>query len=66
VLLEATGRAAAFLDPHAEFGTIEPGKLADLLLVRGNPLEQISSTRDIAQVYLRGVAVERTPPALSR
>ncbi len=62
VLLAATGRAAAFLDPHAEFGTIETGKLADLLLVRGNPLEQISSTRDIAQVYIRGVAVERTPP----
>ncbi len=59
VLLGATSRAAKFLDSHAEFGTIEPGKIADLVLVRGNPLEDISTTRDIVQVFIAGVPIER-------
>ena len=62
VLWEATGRAAQFLDPRADFGTIEVGKVADLLLVRGNPLENISATREISQVFVRGVPIERTAP----
>lgn len=61
VLLGATGRAARFLDAGATFGTIEEGKVADLLLVRGNPLEDISATRNIERVLLRGVPVLRTP-----
>jgi imidazolonepropionase-like amidohydrolase len=60
VLLGATGRAADFLDAAAAFGTIEPGKAADLLLVRGNPLEDITSTRNIEQVFVGGIAVQRT------
>jgi len=61
VLLSATGRAAKFLDDAPTFGTVEPGKSADLLLVRGNPLEDIGATRNIEKVFVRGVAVERTP-----
>ena len=61
VLLSATGRAAKFLDAAADFGTIEPGKSADLLLVRGNPLEDITTTRNIVKVWLRGMPVARTP-----
>lgn len=40
-------------DP-AEWGTIEVGKRADMVLLRANPLENISNTREIAGVMVRG------------
>jgi hypothetical protein len=38
-----------------EIGTIEPGKLADLVVVRGDPLDDIRNTARIAYVVLNGV-----------
>ena len=35
-------------------GTIEPGKLADLFVVRGNPLQDITTTRRVQRVMARG------------
>ena len=63
VLLGATSRAARFLDPKARFGTVEPGKAADLLLVRGDPLQDIRATRDIVQVFIAGAPVQRNQPS---
>jgi imidazolonepropionase-like amidohydrolase len=63
VLLAATSRAARFLEPAPSFGTIEVGKSADLLLVEGNPLVDITTTTKIVQVIVRGVPLERTAPA---
>jgi imidazolonepropionase-like amidohydrolase len=60
VLWAATGRAARFLDDKAHFGTIEPGQAADLVLVRGNPLEDIRRTSDIEEVLVGGARVRRT------
>lgn len=37
-----------------DFGTIEVGKQADLVLVGGNPLQEIRNTRDIRGVMARG------------
>ena len=59
VLAAATGRAAAALGLDA-VGTLSPGKIADFLVLDANPLEHITNTRRIAQVYLRGVAIDRT------
>jgi imidazolonepropionase-like amidohydrolase len=61
VLLGATSRAARFLDKDASYGTIEVGKCADLLLVDGNPVEDIQATQRIVEVIVRGVPLERTP-----
>lgn len=36
------------------FGTVEVGQRADLILLRGNPLEDVSSTRDRIGVMVRG------------
>ena len=38
----------------ADFGTVEPGKRADLLLVRGDPLEDVGHAGDIAGVMAAG------------
>ncbi len=41
-------------------GRIAPGLRADLLLVNGDPTEDITATRNIAKIWLSGVAVDRT------
>ena len=41
-LMAATGRAAECMGLQDEIGTIEPGKMADLILVEGDPLEDVS------------------------
>ena len=40
-------------------GTIRAGKLADLVIVRGNLAENIAAIREIEQVMLNGVLYER-------
>jgi len=40
-----------------EIGTVEAGKYADLLLLNGDPLVNISNLRDIAAVYKGGARV---------
>jgi len=57
--------SAATATPAAAFnlgdrGYLRPGAPADFLIVRGNPLENISSTRDIVAVYKNGHKVERS------
>ena len=41
-LIAATGRAAECMGLEEEIGTIEPGKMADMILVDGDPLEDVS------------------------
>jgi imidazolonepropionase-like amidohydrolase len=61
VIIAATKNGAEFLR-MSDSGTIEAGKSADLLVVDANPLDDITNTRKISAVYLRGVAVNRTKP----
>lgn len=58
VITAATKNGAEFLRiPNT--GTIETGKMADLLVLDGNPLTDITNTRRISAVYLGGAAVRR-------
>ena len=53
-LQTATLNPARFLGMEERLGTIEKGKLADLVLLNANPLEDISNTRKIAAVIVNG------------
>ena len=55
----ATSRATAFLGLIDEIGTIEAGKRADLVLLDGDPLADITNTRRIAAVVGGGVLLDR-------
>jgi len=63
----ATGAAAELLDLAHETGTIEQGKQADLLIVEGDPLEDIRTlcrTEAIAGVLRSGTWMRRAPALL--
>jgi hypothetical protein len=53
-LQTATRNPAEFFDELDEFGTIEKGKIADLVLLDANPLEDIRNTQKISGVVIRG------------
>jgi len=60
VLKTSTANPALYLDEMDEFGTVEVGKYADLVLLEANPLDNISNTRQIAGVMARGRYFDRT------
>ena len=53
-LQAATLNPARYLGREKDLGTIETGKLADLVLLDANPLDDISNTRKIRAVILDG------------
>lgn len=53
-LSAATRNPAEFLQASAEWGTVEPGKRADLVLLAANPLDDIRNTTKINAVCLGG------------
>ncbi len=53
-LQTATLNPARFLGMEEQLGTVEKGKLADLVLLSANPLDDIANTRKIAGVFVNG------------
>lgn len=58
-LASATRKPAEWLGLADSVGTIASGKVADLVLLDANPLDDISNTRRIAAVVLRGRLFQR-------
>lgn len=59
VLRTATINPARYLGREHDLGSIEPGKIADVVLLRANPLEDISNTQTIEAVVFQGHLLER-------
>jgi predicted dinucleotide-binding enzyme/cytosine/adenosine deaminase-related metal-dependent hydrolase len=58
-LQAATLNPARYLEATDSLGTVTPGKLADLVLLDANPLEDIRNTRRIRAVVLDGRYLDR-------
>jgi imidazolonepropionase-like amidohydrolase len=57
-LQTATRNAAAYLGMQ-DSGTVEKGRLADLVLLDANPLERIENTQKISAVVVNGRLLDR-------
>ena len=58
VLAAATRNSAEFMR-IPDMGTVAAGRSADFVVLEANPLDDITNTRRISAVYLRGAAVDR-------
>jgi imidazolonepropionase-like amidohydrolase len=46
---------ALALGKSGEFGTIDPGKSADILVIDGNPLEDMAYIKNVVHIFKEGV-----------
>ncbi len=58
-LRSATLYSAEFLGMHKDLGTVEKAKIADLVVLDANPLEDIRNTRRIYAVIVNGRLLDR-------
>lgn len=58
-LAAVTSHSAQLLGLADELGTLEPGKLADAVVVAGNPLDDIGCLKDVRLVVKDGAVVHR-------
>ena len=57
-LQTATFNNAKVMNQDKELGTLETGKYADLIILNGNPLEDIRQTREIYRVIKDGLVLD--------
>ena len=58
-LRTATLNPARYLGREDELGTLAPGRIADLVLLRGDPLRDIRNVRAIEAVVFQGHVLDR-------
>jgi imidazolonepropionase-like amidohydrolase len=61
VIVAATRNSAEFMR-LPDTGTLQAGKSADFIVLDANPLDDITNTRRISAVVLRGAALDRSQP----
>jgi imidazolonepropionase-like amidohydrolase len=57
ILVAATQNAARACNLESEIGTLEPGKRADILVVEGDPLQDVQAVTQIRWVLRDGVVI---------
>jgi len=55
----ATKTSAECLGMEEEIGTVEAGKSADVIVVNGDPLEDITKLHDVNTIISQGTLVKR-------
>ena len=60
-IVSLTSDAAKSLDIDGVTGSLEPGKEADVVVIDGNPAEDITTLWKVADVFLGGERVDRGP-----
>ncbi len=58
IIVASTMENARFFRIDKKLGSIEKGKIADLVLINGNPLQNISDAKKVEKVMLNGVWVK--------
>jgi imidazolonepropionase-like amidohydrolase len=69
VIQAATMTGAKALGAEAEMGSIAPGKLANMVVLSANPLDDVKNMRSVVMTVKRGRAYSRTdyrPPASAK
>ena len=59
-LQAGTITGARFLGVDRDYGSLEPGKVADFVVLRANPLEDIRNTRQIESIWMNGKQIDRS------
>ena len=65
-IVSATRNGAMAARGLKDFGTLEPGKLGDILLLTADPLTDIGNLRKVALVIKEGRVVDRARLPVSR
>jgi len=58
IIMSWSKNVSEFLGVSKQLGTLETGKWADLIVLRRNPLADISNSRDIESVMIAGNLIE--------
>jgi imidazolonepropionase-like amidohydrolase len=61
VLRSATVNAAELLDVKGELGSLEAGKMADIVLLSADPLADIRAVREVEAVFRAGALLHYGP-----
>ena len=56
--MAATKNAAEVIGQGRKLGTLEVGKLADIIVVKGNPLKDISTLGNVELLVKNGVIID--------